>query len=1101
VAAARFLVAFFVGFALVRVAAAQPTCPAPAAVDVFVNNESADPSVTVAVSGSLVASAATCAGGGNTTYTATLACTGAGVVRCGTIPNLRPGAWVNHLQVTVAGSGAQVQTRRAVFTGGGAENFFVWTIYPRTFVVAAANEQSLRDALAAATAFTATNAGQAALVTFAVGGTFDLPKDPTCVDGSACDPHECHAALCFTGSRVVVDALDATASPGAVALAVGTRALSVLRIYGEANVFRGLVFRGSQNSAPTVQMDTIDMTGAGARANHLEQSVVVGPTMGDAIGLDAAAGADGDDANVVDGCEVSGARDKGIKVTFGAHLVVERSCIHDNRNGGVQSTLGGHVTAIENVIQHNVPGSGNGLYARGNNPDEPTTLSTSANIVRFAGGRGLSVTDNAVATFGDDYVADNGFVGTRVETTETGTAGPKADFHGVAFVCNHAGNVSGTCLPQGDDDSTPCIPGNDADCCDSPTGCCVEDPNCAAPLRCGASSPSHGFGGVLAQVDGKPGPAVSFGKATPGRNAFAWNREAGVGANFFLNIPFLTVPAVGNQWEHCGTGTTCDAASVTTLDVRVATGAKLSLGTSPGPRANAPVVTRVSPVRPRQGELVRVFGDNFNAVDGTTCAAETAPADPCSADNVAVADKNKASNANRVRLFDTAKQQVSQNLYPDAVTPTMLAFRMPFDCYAPLVLEVAKRDPLGFRPTATIDLCDRAGCAGQPAGVACDDGDPCTTDDRCTGGEQGTCRGTRATCDGPCETGVCDPVTGCVRKPTGTSCDDGDACTVGDHCAADGACHSGNAATCTGPCLTGTCDPAHGCVPRPATTTCDDDNVCTIGDHCGGTDGRCVPGPPRTCEGPCMRTVCDPTAGCLLRPATAPCDDGDACTVGDHCSGDANVCVRGTPRDCTGPCLTGACDSGTGCVPGPAGTACDDGDPCTAGDQCVDGACVAGARRSCEDDNPCTDDGCTADGGCAHTPNASPCDDGDPCTDADTCRAGICAGSPRQGFDRAHCKLAELQTGALCAPDADDPKLDQLIGARIAAADALLQRAAAATRVGRRKALARKSDAALRRVPVLASRFLRHGRITAGCAARIKAAIGARRDLIAGLIV
>src|SRR5581483_8869809 len=176
------------------------------------------------------------------------------------------------------------------------------------------------------------------------------------------------------------------------------------------------------------------------------------------------------------------------------------------------------------------------------------------------------------------------------------------------------------------------------------------------------------------------------------------------------------------------------------------------------------------------------------------------------------------------------------------------------------------------RPTATIDLCDRAGCAGQPAGVACDDGDPCTTDDRCTGGEQGTCRGTRATCDGPCETGVCDPVTGCVRKPTGTSCDDGDACTVGDHCAADGACHSGNAATCTGPCLTGTCDPAHGCVPgrrppRATTTTSARSATTAAAPTAVASQGRPEPARGRAC-GRCAILPRDAFSARRPRPAT-----------------------------------------------------------------------------------------------------------------------------------------------------------------------------------------------------------------------------------------
>src|SRR5206468_1318925 len=138
-------------------------------------------------------------------------------------------------------------------------------------------------------------------------------------------------------------------------------------------------------------------------------------------------------------CEITGARDKGLKVTTGAQVEIRRTCVHDNQNGGVQSTLGGHVVAINNIIQHNVPGgSGNGFAVNGGTLDL-TTLESQGNIVRFAGGRGIAVTDNARASFTNDYVADNQFSGSKVETTGKGPVGgaPSARFRGVAFVCNH----------------------------------------------------------------------------------------------------------------------------------------------------------------------------------------------------------------------------------------------------------------------------------------------------------------------------------------------------------------------------------------------------------------------------------------------------------------------------------------------------------------------------------------------------------------------------------------------------------------------------------------------------------------------------------------
>ena len=76
--------------------------------------------------------------------------------------------------------------------------------------------------------------------------------------------------------------------------------------------------------------------------------------------------------------------------------------------------------------------------------------------------------------------------------------------------------------------------------------------------------------------------------------------------------------------------------------------------------------------------------------------------------------------------------------------------------------------------------------------------------------------------------------------------------------------------------------------------------------------------------------------------------------------------------------------------------ACDDGNPCTEKDRCIEGTCV-GELSSCDDHDPCTDDRCDVTaGGCVHEANDEPCDDGNPCSGPDTCTAGGgCAGAPR----------------------------------------------------------------------------------------------------------
>src|SRR5262249_46496476 len=159
-----------------------------------------------------------------------------------------------------------------------------------------ATEMSLRGALDQAAGYTALNPGPA-LVTFsgAAATTIALGAEP-CVNGQ-------QTALCFTGSRVVVDALDARGEPGAVVLSVGTARLSVLQLLGSDDVFRGLVFQGTQDTTLTDQRDTVAFTRSGALRDRIEQSIIHGPTWGDGVSADNGAGLEGDDANVLDRCE------------------------------------------------------------------------------------------------------------------------------------------------------------------------------------------------------------------------------------------------------------------------------------------------------------------------------------------------------------------------------------------------------------------------------------------------------------------------------------------------------------------------------------------------------------------------------------------------------------------------------------------------------------------------------------------------------------------------------------------------------------------------------------------------------------------------------
>jgi cysteine-rich repeat protein len=316
----------------------------------------------------------------------------------------------------------------------------------------------------------------------------------------------------------------------------------------------------------------------------------------------------------------------------------------------------------------------------------------------------------------------------------------------------------------------------------------------------------------------------------------------------------------------------------------------------------------------------------------------------------------------------------------------------------------------------TQDTCDpEDGCVAENAPGPCADGNPCTENDSCL---EGSCAGTPVVCDdgNPCTEDSCDPATGCTAANVGWECDDGNVCTVGDLCVG-GVCSAGQYALgCDdgNPCTADGCSPENGCLHPPVEGPCEDGDLCNEGDFC--QEGTCQPGSePVDCDdnNVCTLDTCDPGTGCGHSPMPGDCDDGSVCTVGDTCS--QGTCVPGiTVVDCSddSPCTVDTCDPLAGCKHTQSDGPCNDGNECTVGEQCVDGSCV-GDLKVCDDDNPCTTDTCNplAAGGCVFTPNDQSCDDGDPCTLGDTCMDGECA----SGLGELPCDDGNACTDDSCA--------------------------------------------------------------------------------------
>jgi len=321
-------------------------------------------------------------------------------------------------------------------------------------------------------------------------------------------------------------------------------------------------------------------------------------------------------------------------------------------------------------------------------------------------------------------------------------------------------------------------------------------------------------------------------------------------------------------------------------------------------------------------------------------------------------------------------------------------------------------------------FCQKAECQSETGeclvvpdneSFACNDNDQCTVGEKC---QEGQCTsGTEYPCnDGnPCTMDSCKPESGCLFIQVDGACDDGNPCTMGDQCI-NGQCTPGEWLDCDdeNPCTNDTCQPAAGCVHEAAEAECNDGNPCTTGDHC--SNGFCMPGGAADCsdDNPCTTDSCDPNWGCLHVLNNLPCDDENVCTTQDICQNGACMGTGQLKCDDKNPCTDDSCDEANGCqfVPNDAG--CDDGNLCTVDDQCINGACSAAGFLDCNDGNACTDDSCVPDTGCTHLPNQAACDDGDSCTALDECSFSKCVGIPYECDDDVQCTENVCDGGGGC---------------------------------------------------------------------------------------
>ncbi|MEC8025784.1 MAG: hypothetical protein VX223_17765, partial [Myxococcota bacterium] len=291
----------------------------------------------------------------------------------------------------------------------------------------------------------------------------------------------------------------------------------------------------------------------------------------------------------------------------------------------------------------------------------------------------------------------------------------------------------------------------------------------------------------------------------------------------------------------------------------------------------------------------------------------------------------------------------------------------------------------------TTDLCEGGLCifvgSSTSDGLTCSDGDSCTDSDTCV---QGVCTGTPSPA---CQTGgACTSDVGC---DDGLSCTD-DTCTGGtctfklnDGCLINGACVAEDDYNSADACAQ--------CQPNQSLTEW---TLLTAGTQCGDGSIACPN------FGPCVAGVCQiascTTSGCQYGPSAGgeSCDDGNACTTSEVCSGGA----------CLGQPIDG-CFTGANCT---TDSNCNDSNACTS-NQCINGTCTTNVTAGCLIANQCVADGATSGAGCLScapstskltwtaAPNGTVCDDGDACTPTEACSNGTCIGTSTTCNDGLAC--------------------------------------------------------------------------------------------------
>ena len=300
----------------------------------------------------------------------------------------------------------------------------------------------------------------------------------------------------------------------------------------------------------------------------------------------------------------------------------------------------------------------------------------------------------------------------------------------------------------------------------------------------------------------------------------------------------------------------------------------------------------------------------------------------------------------------------------------------------------------------TVDSCESGTCSNNAAladGDSCDDEIFCTATDTCSGG---SCSGAGDPCPGTECADTCNEAGDTCFDAPGTSCSDGDMCTVGDQCDGAGSCSSGAPPDCSGSdsaCAVGACNPSDGnCFadPLPPGTSCSDGAFCNGDETCNAMSACQAGTPPTLSDGVgCTDDSCDEAGDVVVHTANnTNCDNGAFCDGDETCDTIAD-CQAGTApvSDDGVDCTNDSCDELNDVVVNTTDDSnCDDGLFCNGAETCHATLDCQAGFSPCSDGVGCTLDGCDEPSdSCVNSPSDMQCDDGQACNGAETCDATL----------------------------------------------------------------------------------------------------------------